>query len=80
MKKEELNLKKPKKLRKVGDILLEMEPLLFELVEKHELQKGELLVLFSVWVDIHYPGAIEPYEDGTNPIFYYGHKDFLKNK
>jgi len=63
------------KLRKVGDILLDMEPLLFELTEQHELQRGEILSLVKNWVDVHYPGAIEEYEDGSSPDMYYGPKE-----
>lgn len=64
--------------RKVGKVLLKMEPLLFELVQDHELQKGELLALISRWVDIHYPDAIETYTvDNSHPVEYYGHKDGL---
>ena len=59
-------------MRKVGQILLDMEPLLEQLVHEHELQKGELLKLISVWVDIHAPNAIEEYVDSSPLIEYYG--------
>lgn len=62
------------KLRKVGDVLLDMEPLLYELTVDHELQLGELLHLINSWVQIHSPGAIEQYMDGSNPILHYGAK------
>lgn len=65
-------------LRPAGEVLLEMEPLLFELVQDHEIQKGELLALISAWVDIHYAGAIEEYEDDTHPIFFYGSPEQLR--
>ncbi len=59
-------------MRKVGQILLDMEPLLEELVHEHELQKGELLALISRWVDIHAPDSIEEYVDKSPVIEYYG--------
>lgn len=63
-------MKKNKKLRKLGDIMLDMEPLLEELVDSQDLQKGEILALIDWWVNIHRPEAIEQYMDGSNPIFY----------
>lgn len=67
-----------KTIRPLGDVLLDMEPYLFEIVKVHGLQKGELKALIETWTDIHYPEALEEYLDGTNPISYYGHKDGLK--
>lgn len=64
--------KKPKKVRPAGKVLLEMEPLLFELVKDHELQRGEVLALIKCWVDIHYPQAIEQYTTGGSPVYNYG--------
>jgi len=58
-------------MRKVGQILLDMEPLLEELVHEHELQKGELLALISRWADIH-TDSIEEYVDKSPVIEYYG--------
>ncbi len=63
---------KRKSIRALGSILLDMEPLLFELTESHELQRGEILSLIKTWIDIHYPGAIEIYEDGSSPEYRYG--------
>lgn len=64
----------PKKLkvRDMVDILLDMEKLLFELHEGHELQHGEVLALIHVWQTIHVYESIETYEDGSHPEFYYG--------
>lgn len=61
---------KNKKLRKLGDIMLDIEPYLEELVDTQDLQKGDILALVDYWVNIHRPGAIEQYMDGSNPIFY----------
>lgn len=61
-----------KKLRKVGDILLDIEPLILELAEKHELQYGDILNLVYGYLKVHCPGAEEEYLDGKHPEFYYG--------
>lgn len=52
-----------KKLRPVGKITEDMEPLLFELVEDHELQRHEVLGLINAWIETHYPGALEEFEE-----------------
>lgn len=62
------------KRRKVGDILLKMEPLLEELSDSHELQWGEILSLIRCWLEIHRPDSQEVYLDGTNPEYHYGVK------
>ncbi|NJO48196.1 MAG: hypothetical protein HC840_00610 [Leptolyngbyaceae cyanobacterium RM2_2_4] len=60
-----------KTLRKVGDIMLDMEKLLFELHCGHDMQHGEVLYLINGWQKIHVPGQIETYtDDGSNPILY----------
>lgn len=64
-------------MRPVGDILLEMEPLLFELTETHQLQLGEMLCLFERWARIHYPGCVEQYQDDTEPVSFYGPEEEL---
>lgn len=56
-----------KKLRPLGDITQDMEPLLFELTEKHSLQTHEILGIIKAWIDVHYPKANETYLDGTKP-------------
>lgn len=60
------------KLRKVGDITLDLEPLLSELAVDHEMQHGEILALIHVHLTIHHPKAREEYTAGGNPEFYYG--------
>ena len=57
--------------RKVGDILLDMEPLFDELAD-HELQLGEILALTKAYYEIHRPDVIEEYIDGKKPEYYYG--------
>ncbi len=61
--------------RIISDVLLDLEPLLFELTEEQGLQMGEMLALVKCWIEIHYPDAIEEYQNGTHPIYYYGPKE-----
>ena len=58
-------------MRRVGDIMLDMEKLLLELHIDHDLQHGEVLYLINGWQKIHVPGQIEVYEkDGSSPVLY----------
>ena len=61
-----------KKLRPLGDITLDMEPLIQEMVTGHEMQVGEVLALVHAYLMIHCPDAREEYDDGSHPVFYYG--------
>ena len=63
-----------KNIRKVGNVLLDMEPLIQELVAQ-ELQWGDILNLIRGYLEVHCPDAQEEYIDGGNPIFYYGPGD-----
>lgn len=67
-----------KKIRPTGKILLDMEPLLEELVDDHDLQWYDILFLVLGWLMVHRPDAQEQYLDGTKPVFFYGHKEKLK--
>ena len=58
-------------MRKLGKVLLDLEPLLDELAD-HELQMGDILALVKAHLEIHRPDCIEEYTDGTNPEYYYG--------
>jgi len=58
-------------MRKVGNILLDIESLIAELVAQG-LQKGDILALISVHLDVHHPESIEEYIEGGTPVFYYG--------
>jgi hypothetical protein len=69
-----------KKIRPMGQITQDIELLLEELVDLHELQVGEILYQIWAWLVIHRPDAIEEYvEDGSNPIFYRPKKRRSKN-
>lgn len=61
-----------RKARTVGDILLDLEIILDELYVDQGLQIGDVLALVYTNSVVHYPGSIEEYEDGSNPVFYYG--------
>lgn len=60
------------KLRKLGDVLLDLEVYLEELSFAHDLQHGEVLGLIHSWLKIHAPSQVETYLDGSEPIFIYG--------
>lgn len=68
------------KLRPLGHITDDMEKLLEEMVDGHDLQLGEILALVNSWVTIHRANAIESYTDGTTPVFIYTHKDNVEIK
>lgn len=61
-------------MRKLGDITLDLEPLLQEMAHDHELQWGEILNIVRGYLEIHCPDSQEEYDDGGNPVFYYGPK------
>lgn len=60
-----------KKRRPSGEILLDMEPLILELVDQG-LQWGDILNIVRGYLEVHCPDAQEEYRDGTKPIFFYG--------
>jgi hypothetical protein len=61
------------KLRPLGNVLLDLEPLLLEMAIDHDLQWGDILNLVHGYLQVHCPHAQEVYvDDGKNPEFYYG--------
>lgn len=70
--------RKKKKLRPLGEITTDLEPLWFELVREHRLQNHEIIGLFLQWRQTHNLESQEVYVDGTTPVLYYGHKKGLK--
>ena len=50
-----------KKIRPLGDITAEMEPLLEEFVDIHELQRHEILALVRAWLETHRPYCLEEF-------------------
>lgn len=70
---------KKREVRILGDILLDMEPLMHEAMEQG-LQWGDMLALVHVWLMTHRPDEQEVYtSDGTSPVFKYGPSDTVKN-
>lgn len=68
-------MKKNKKLRKLGDIMLDMEPLLEELYNS-DAQPSDIFGLILGWTMTHRPDNIEIYMDNSIPILY-THKDVI---
>lgn len=73
-------MSKDKVIRPLGDILLDLEPLILEMVEKHDLQWGDILNLIYGYLEVHCPGAREEYIKGGHPRFYYGPKKKKRKK
>lgn len=61
----------PKRRRKIGVILLDLEQILLELVD-HGMQWGDIIFQIYGYLMIHCPGAREEYTDGTHPELSYG--------
>lgn len=64
-----------KKLRKLGDITSDLEPLILEMVVDHDLQYHEILGMIYFYLMSHCPGAKEKYIKGGSPIMFYGPAD-----
>lgn len=68
-----------KKLRPMGEILLDIEPYLLEMVVEHDLQHSDVYGLLEKYLDAHLPEYKETYvKDGSKPIMFYGHYSRLK--
>lgn len=65
-------MRRKRKIRPVGSVLLDMEKLILEMTEDHELQWGDVLNLVRGYLEVHCPGAQEQYDAGGVPEFYYG--------
>lgn len=63
-------------MRQFSKITDAMEKIIIEITEDHGLQWGEILNIIRGYLEIHCPESQEYYDDGTHPIFYYGHKDY----
>lgn len=60
------------KLRSLGSILLDIEPLVLEMTDGHDLEHGDILNLIRGYLEVHCPGSREQYVGGGQPTFYYG--------
>lgn len=68
-----------KKLRPLGKILLDLEELIDEAIDTHDLQHGDLLNWLYGHLKSHRDDAAEEYVmDDSNPVFLYGHKSDVK--
>lgn len=61
-----------KKLRRIGDILLDLEDVLTEMIDGHDLQHGDVYALVRAYLEIHHPLNKEEFVDGDEIEFYYG--------
>lgn len=61
-------------MRPLGNITQDMETLILEMTEDHDLQWGEILNVVRGYLEVHCPHAREVYEDNSHPEFYYGPK------
>ena len=61
-----------KKIRPLGNITSDLEVLLEEAIDDHDLQCGEVMALVYSWIRVHRPSAVEEYLDGSRPVFFYG--------
>ena len=62
-------------MRRLGDITADLEELLDEMIDDHDMQWGEIRSLVMNQLKVHRPDAQEEYEDGSHPVDYYGPKD-----
>lgn len=63
------------KLRPLGDITADLEPLILEMTGPHKLQVHEVLGIIHAYLMVHCPDAFEEYEDGSGrPEFHYGYR------
>jgi hypothetical protein len=60
------------KLRPLGSITDDMEPLILELVEGHQMQAQEIIYLIFSYLQAHTPSAFPIYEDGSTIEMYVG--------
>lgn len=63
--------KKKKQIRPMGNIMLDMEPLIQEMMDDHDLQHQEFHGLMDHYLLVHYPKHQAKYLDGTVPILHY---------
>lgn len=67
-------------LRPLGQITGDLEPLLLEMADDHDMQWGEILNIIHGYLLVHCPDAQEQYtEDGSSPVFYYGPNERFKD-
>lgn len=65
-------------MRPLGDITQDLEVLITEMIEQHDLQHGEVINLIHGYLEIHFPDAKEQYVDGDEVVLYYGPRSIFK--
>lgn len=60
-------------MRPLGQITDDLEPLLYEILEDHELQRYEVVALINDFIKVHYPDALENPTEGGKFIIEYKH-------
>jgi hypothetical protein len=61
--------------KKLGNLLLHLEKTLDDMIDRHDLQWGDVLALIHQHLQVHRPDAQETYvKDNSHPEFYYGPK------
>ena len=68
---------KKRKLRPIGDVTQDLEPLYQEMAWDHKLQHHEMLGIQYAYLRSHLEDAMERYVDGTLPVYFYGHEEDL---
>lgn len=60
---------KKKSIRPMGQITEDLEKILIEMCEDHELQSYEIHGIVDHWFPVHFPSAIPTFaDDGTHPV------------
>jgi hypothetical protein len=67
-----------KKIRPLGQIMNDIEPLLLEMTENQDLEWYEVMNLIYGYLQTHCSGQEIYIEDNSHPVFYYGHRKGLK--
>jgi len=62
-------------MRKLGDIITDLEKLVTEMVDGHDMQWGDILAIVWNYLRVHRPEARENYVEGGYPEYYYGPKE-----
>lgn len=60
------------KVRSLGNITADMEPLIEEMCVAHDMQWAEVMACIYAHLMVHHPASREEYTSGGHPEFYYG--------
>lgn len=59
-------------MRPLGKITSDLEVLLEEMIDKHDMQRHEIIGIIDSWITLHRPDALEVYtKTGKIPRIYY---------